>query len=583
MPPFLTRRLPILDWIRRYDAATAQADGAAGLTTAVMLVPQAMAYAMLAGLPPIMGLYAATIPPLVYAMLGTSRQLAVGPMAMASLLVAGGVQELLPIAEMTEPNIVSLAILLTAVAGAVQIGLAVTRLGGLVNLLSHPVVSGFTGAAAIIIGTSQLKHLLGYSPPGSKSVVNTLLYLGEHVGDIVVPQLVVGLLAISIIVGLKVFAPRAPAALTAVAVGIAASWLVDLEGMGVAVLGAIPGGVPTPHLPTYSVEQIRAALPMGIAIGLIGFMESISAAKTFARQNGYDIDPSQELIALGVANLAASTVGGYTVGGALSRTAVNAAAGARTPMANVFTAGAIAITLLVLTPLFYFLPTPVLAAIILVAVAGLLDFPEWVHLWKVKRDDLALLIITFCATLFGTIELGIVVGIVASLLWLVYSSTRPAIATLGRIEGTRSYRCVDHFDEVETWDRVLVLRMDAQFFFGNVAYLKETLYQRLDETPNAVALVLDASSMNALDSTAADTFVDLVAELRDQKVEVFISQVKGAVLRVMNAVGLTELLGEGHLFYEVEDALQAALRHRDAVDAGVPLEYEEFGANDLVD
>lgn len=583
MSTVLTRRLPILDWIRRYDASTARADGAAGLTTAVMLVPQAMAYAMLAGLPPIMGLYAATIPPVIYAVLGTSRQLAVGPMAMASLLVAGGVQGILPAEEMTAPNIVSLAILLTAVAGVVQILLAVTRLGGLVNLLSHPVVSGFTGAAAIVIGTSQLKHVLGYSPPAGKSVVNTLLFFGEHIGDTVVPQLVVGLLAIGVIVGFKNYAPKVPAALIAVVVGIGASWLLDFEGMGVVVLGAIPSGVPTPHLPSYSLEQIQAALPMGLAIGLIGFMESISAAKTFARQNGYDIDPGQELFALGAANLAASTVGGYTVGGALSRTAVNAAAGAKTPMANVFTAGAIAVTLLVLTPLFYFLPTPVLAAIILVAVAGLLDLAEWVHLWKVKRDDLALLIVTFCATLFGTIELGIVVGVVASLLWLVFTSTRPDIATLGRIDGTRSYRCVDHFPDAETWERVLVLRMDAQFFFGNVAYLKETLYQRLDDTPDAVALVLDASSMNALDSTAADTFVDLVAELRGQHIEVFISHVKGAVLRVMTAVGLTELLGDGHLFYEVEDALQAALRHREAVEAGVPLEQEDFGPSDVID
>ena len=583
MANVLTRRLPVLDWIRRYDGATAKADGAAGLTTAVMLVPQAMAYAMLAGLPPIMGLYASTIPPLVYAMLGTSRQLAVGPMAMASLLVAGGVQELLPVAEMDEAHIISLAILLTAVAGAVQIGLAITRLGGLVNLLSHPVVSGFTGAAAIIIGTSQLKHLLGYAVPPGKSVVNTLLYLGEHLGDTVIPMLVVGLLAIGTILGLKTWAPKAPAALTAVVIGIAASWLLDLEGMGVIVLGEIPKGVPTPHIPSYSLEQIRAALPMGVAIGLIGFMESISAAKTFARQNRYDVDPSQELIALGVANLAASTVGGYSVGGALSRTAVNAAAGAKTPMANVFTAAAIGVTLLFLTPLFYYLPTPVLAAIILVAVAGLLDLQEWVHLWRVKRDDLVLLIITFCATLFGTIELGIVVGVVASLLWLVFTSTRPEIATLGRIQDTRSYRCVDHFPDAETWPRILVLRMDAQFFFGNVAYLKETLYQRLDETPDAVALVLDASSMNALDSTAADTFVDLVSELRGQHIEVFISHVKGAVLRVMAEVGLTDLLGDGHLYYEVEDALQAALRHREAVEAGVPFEQEVFGHSDPVD
>jgi len=504
-------------------------------------------------------------------------------MAMASLLVAGGIQELLPANEMNEANIISLAVLLTFVAGGVQIALGVTRLGGLVNLLSHPVVSGFTGAAAIIIGTSQLKHVLGYSAPAGKSVMNTLLFFGQNIGDTVLPQVIVGLLAIGMIAGLKRYAPKAPGALCSVVVGIVFSWLLDLEGMGVSVLGYIPSGVPSPELPSYSLEQVQAALPVGLAIGLIGFMESISAAKTFARQNRYDIDPGQELIALGAANLAASAMGGYTVGGALSRTAVNAAAGAKTPMANVVTAAAIVLTLLLLTPLFYFLPTPVLAAIILVAVAGLLDLAEWVHLWRVKRDDLILLVITFCATLFGSIELGIVVGVIASLLWLVFTSTRPDIATLGRIKGTRSYRCVDHFPEAETWSQVLMLRLDAQFFFGNVAFLKKTLFTRLDSTPDAVALVLDASSINALDSTAADTFVDMVSELRDQHVEVFISHVKGRVLRVMTAVGLTALLGDGHLFYEVEDALQAALRHREAVLAGVPLEEEDFGASDALD
>lgn len=579
----LTRRLPILDWIRRYDAPTFRADGAAGLTTAVMLVPQAMAYAMLAGLPPIVGLYASTIPPLVYALFGTSRQLAVGPMAMASLLVAGGVHELLPPEQMTEANIIALAVLLTLVAGVVQVGLAITRLGGLVNLLSHPVVSGFTGAAAIIIGTSQLKHVLGYSPPGGKSVVSTLIYTVKHVELIHWAQVAVGMLSIAMLLGLKRYAPRVPAALTVVALGILGSWLLNLEGEGVAILGAIPEGLPTPHWPDFTWPEAKAAIPMGLAIGLIGFMESISAAKTFARQNRYDIDPTQELYALGLANIGAATVGGYTVGGALSRTAVNAAAGAKTPMANVFTAAAVCITLALLTPLFFFLPTAVLAAIILVAVAGLLDLEEWVHLWKVKRDDLALLIITFCATLFGTIEAGIVVGVVASLLWLVYTSTRPEIATLGRIRDTRSYRCVDHFPGAETHDRILVLRMDAQFFFGNVAFLKETLYRKLDQTPDALALVLDASSMNALDSTAADTLADLLRELRGGRVEVFFSHVKGSVLKVMSQTGLTELLGDGHLFYEVEDAVQAALRHRDAVDAGIPPEEEEFGPSDAVD
>ena len=249
-------------------------------------------------------------------------------------------------------------------------------------------------------------------------------------------------------------------------------------------------------------------------------------------------------------------------------------------MANVVTALAIGLTLAFLTPLFYYLPTPILAAITLVAVSGLIDVKEAIHLWKVKRDDLMLLAITFGATILLTIELGILIGVGASLLWLVRTTTRPVVAVLGRVEGTNSYRDVKHFPEAETYRRILILRMDAQFFFGNVVYLKDTLFKRLDEMEDPVALVLDASAMTGLDSTAADTYHELISELRRQHVEVFISHVKGAVLKVMEQTEIVELLGKGHLFYEVENAVQAALRHRKADEKGVPPELEDFGDSD---
>jgi sulfate permease, SulP family len=561
----------------------ARSDLAAGLTTAVMLIPQGMAYAMLAGIPPIMGLYAATLPLLVYALLGTSRQLAVGPMAMASLLVAGGINELLPPEQATVAAAISLTILLTLLAGVSQIVMGVFRLGGLVNLLSHPVVSGFTGAAAIIIGTSQIQHLVGFSVPRGLGVVETLAHVSTHIGDANPASIAVGVVAIGIIVGARKINKRLPAALIAVVIGIVASWALGLEAMGVTVLGDIPSGLPSLAVPELDLEMIQRAAPMAITIGLIGFMESISAARTFARQHRYEVNPGQELVALGTANIAAALVGGYTVGGALSRTAVNNQAGAKTPMANVFTAGAIGLTLAFLTPLFYHLPAPVLAAIILVAVSGLLDVSEVAHLWKVKRDDLVLLVITFCATLFLTIELGIVVGVAASLLWLVFTTTRPVIAVLGRLDDTRSYRCVDHFPEATVFPRILILRMDAQFFFGNMVYLKDSLNTLLDQREDTLAMVLDASAMNGLDSTAADTLYELIGELRRREVEVFFSHVKGSVLRTMEQTEIVKLLGQGHLFYEVEDAVQAAIRHRQAAEAGVPLEKEEFGPSDPLD
>ena len=385
------------------------------------------------------------------------------------------------------------------------------------------------------------------------------------------------------ILGVKKYNKKLPAAMIAVVIGIALAYFANLGAYGVTLVGKIPPGLPTFSIPTIDAGMIQAALPTAIVAALISFMESISAAKIYARQNKYEISPSQELIALGAAQIGTSMFGGYVVGGALSRTAVNASAGAKTPLANLVTAATVAVALLFLTPIIFYLPTAVLAGIILVAVTNLIDIKEFIHLWKVKRDDLVLLAITFFATLFISVELGILIGVIASLLWLIYCSARPQISVLGLIPDSQSFRCVEHFDEVETFDRVLILRMDAQFFFANVAYLKEVLYQRLAEMPNAVAVVLDASSMNALDSTAADTYVEIIDELRGRNVEIFISHVKGSVLKVMRDTEILDHLGEGHIFYETHDAVHAALRHRNAVDAGLSHEEEKFLPSDMVD
>jgi len=549
-----------------------------------MIVPQGMAYAMLAGVPPILGLYAATFPLLIYAMFGTSRQLAVGPIALASLLVASGVAEIADGAELSEAEYVGLAILLTLSAGCFQLVMGVFRLGGLVNLLSHPVVSGFTAAAALIIGASQLQHLVGFHTPANLSPLGTVGYIGSNASGINLPTLFVGLGAIGIIIGIKHWKPKLPAALITVVAGIIASYLLGLSSYGVATLGYIPSGLPIPKIPdNLNMEMLEIVAPMGLTIALIAFMESISAAKVYARKNRYDISPSRELIAMGLSNIGAAYFGAYVVGGALSRTAVNASAGAKSKLAGVITAFAVALVITTLTKPFAYLPKPILAAIILVAIAKLIDIEEMRHLWKIKRDDLALLGITFFATLLISVEVGLLVGVGSSLLWLVVSTTHPTVATLGRLPDTRSYRCIDHFEFAETFDRITIIRMDAQFFFGNVVYLKDAIFSHVDTHENIVALVVDASSMNALDSTAADTFEEIITELRAKRVEIMISHVKGSVLHVMQHAGLVDILGEGHIYYEVDDAVKAAIRHRDAIEHGVPAEEEEFGTSDMLD
>jgi len=565
-------------------SATWKADVSAGITTAVMIVPQGMAYALLAGLPPIVGLYASAFPLFVYALLGTSRQLAIGPVALASLLVATGISEITAGQAVTQAEYLALTILITLTAGCFQVALGLLRLGALVNLLSHPVVSGFTAAAALIIGSSQLQHLFGFKMPPGSSAIETIYHVITGLGSTHVPTLIVGCLALLLIVGLGRWKPKLPAALIAVSIGIGVSYLMDLRTMGVSVLGDVPSGLPGFALPeNITIENVKMVAPIGLTIALIAFMESISAAKVYARANKYDISPTRELFAQGFANICSSLFGSYVVGGALSRTAVNASAGARSKLAGVVTALFVCLVLAVLTAPFAYLPKPILAAIILVAVAGLIDIAEVKHLWAMKRDDLVILVITFGATLFGSVEIGLLVGVGVSLLWLVMTTTRPNIAILGQLPESRSYRCIAHFERAVTFDRVIIMRMDAQFFFGNVTYLKDTIYRHIDENEGTVALVLDASSMNALDSTAVDTYEEIVLHLRTKGVETVISHVKGSVLEVMHKSGLTKTLGDGHIFYEVHDAVKAAIRHRDAVDRGIPLEEEDFGPSDMID
>jgi SulP family sulfate permease len=552
----LERFVPLTGSLRTYQRKDLGGDLTAGLTTAVMLVPQAMAYAMLAGLPPIVGLYASTIPLVLYAFFGTSRQLAVGPVAMVSLLVAAGVGAVAGEGADTA-TLVGLAAVLALLVGLMQTGMGVFRLGFLVNFLSHPVVSGFTSAAALIIGFSQLKHLLGADIPRSHHVHEILLRAVEQAGDISGVTLLIGALAIAVLLAGKKLAPRFPTALVVVVVATLAVWGLGLADAGVKIVGDVPAGLPPFALPTIDLATMRELLPTAVAISLVGFMESISVAKAFARKHRYELDANQELIGLGLANLGGAVFGGYPVTGGFSRTAVNDQAGARTGLASLLTAAVIGVTLLFLTPLFFFLPKAVLAAIIMVAVFGLVDVREVKHLWKVSRADLALLALTFFATLSLGIELGIATGVVASLLWFVVRTTRPHYARLGRVPGTTVYKNMQRFSEVETTPGVLVLRFDAQFYFGNISFLKETIgrHSRDCEQPLR-AVVLDMTSVNQLDSSAESALREIEEELAARDIALYLAGIKGPVLDVMNKSGLTARLAD-RLHLTVHEAVTA--------------------------
>lgn len=547
-------RLPLLDQLHDYSASTARGDLLAGLTTAIMLIPQGMAYAMLAGLDPVVGLYASTLPVVVYGFLGTSRQLAVGPVAMVSLMVASGIA---PLAGSDAVLYGALAALLAALVGGIQWGMGQARLGFLVKFLSHAVIAGFTSAAALIIGLSQLKHLLGLDLDRSHHVHTILLQAARQLGEVQPHTVGVSALAIGALVGLKRFAPRVPRFLVVVVGGALAVIGLDLDAAGVAVVGAVPEGLPSLALPMLDLGQLGALLPIALTIALVSFLESISVAQNLARVGRYEVDADQELKALGLANLAGSLVQAYPVTGGFSRTAVNAQAGARTGVAGLVTAGAIVLTLLFLTPLFHDLPKAVLAAIILTAVFGLVDLAEARHLWRVSRPDFAMMLVTFAATLGLGIEPGIGVGVLASLGWFVWKTSRPHVARLGRVPGTRMYRNLERYPDAQTTPEVVALRIDAPLYFANTGFLTATVEQAV-AGPEVRHLVLDCKGIGTVDAQALATLEALIERLEQRGVVLWLAGVRGPVRDALGAAHLLERVGAEHVVERVHQAVDRA-------------------------
>lgn len=557
----LHRAVPILASLKGYTRATFRDDLTAGLTTAIMLIPQAMAYAMLAGLDPIIGLYASILPLVAYAVFGTSRQLAVGPVAMVSLLVASGVGAL---ANPGTPEYLSYAILLSLMVGIMQVGMGLARLGFLVDFLSHPVVAGFTSAAAIVIGASQLKHLLGVDLPRSHHVHEIFHHAILEAGHTHLPTFAIGIGSLVSLVLLKRWNPRFPRFLAVVVIGTLAVWGLDLQAAGVAIVGDVPAGLPGLTLPTFDLSAARDLLPIALTISLVGFMESIAVAKAFAREGGYELDADAELRGLGAANLVGAFTSAYPVTGGFSRTAVNAQAGARTGVAAILTAAFVALTLLFLTPSFYYLPMAVLAAIILSAVAGLIDFAEARHLWKVSRPDLAMMGLTFAATLGLGIEEGIAIGVFASLAWFMRKVQRPHVALLGQVEGTQAYRKLERNPTARPIPGALILRMDAPLFFANATFLKNTLRDlEAARTEPLRAVILDCTGIGQVDASGATALDDLVDDYRQRGVAIYLAGVHEPVQALLDRAHLPDRCGEAAFTLSVHEAVQRAGRAGD--------------------
>lgn len=515
-----------------------------------MLIPQGMAYAMLAGLPPIMGLYASLVPLLIYPLFGTSRQLSVGPVAMDSLLVIAGVSLL---ATQGSDSYITLAVVLALMVGLIQFMMGIFRLGFLVNFLSQPLINGFTSAAAIIIGLSQVKYLLGIEIEGSQQVHIVLTNIFKQLANVHGLTLVLGLFCIGVLYSLKKLFPRFPAALFVVILSTVVVWVFNLHGSGIMIVGDVPEGLPGLSIPELNYDLMMQMVPMAFVIALISYMEAIAVAKKFAAKEGYRVSANQELVALGLCNTSAGMFGGYPIAGSFSRTAVNAHAGTHTPMSSVFNALVIGLTLMVLTPLFYYMPKAVLAAIVIVAVIDLVDIKEPRYLFRLRKQDFLILILAFFVTLILGARLGILLTAAASIVLIIRRISYPNVALLGRIPGTEIFRNIRKDNQLEQVDGLVIFRIDASLYYANASYLKDKVQASLAERKGEIkAFLFYASSINEVDATAMHTLFEIVDELESQKIPLYFSDVKGPVREMFLKSGFYERLGRERFFINKE-------------------------------
>ena len=559
---------PFLIWIGELkDKEVLRADILAGVTVALVLIPQSMAYAQLAGLPAYYGLYISFMPVMIAALWGSSRQLATGPVAVVSIMTATA---LAPVAVSPE-HYIALAMFLALLVGLFQLFLGVFRLGVIVNFLSHPVIVGFTNAAALVIGLSQLSKIFGVTMPGNASdhFLGRIQGVLEQVGDTHVLTLLMALGAFIIMMGLKKYSPKAPGVLIAVASAIVISWLFGFEEKGGAVVGSIPEGLPNLQVPILSFELVGSLLPAAIVISLVGFMEAISIAKAMAAKTKDHIDPNQELIGQGLGNIAGSFTQAYPASGSFSRSAVNLNAGARTGFSSVVTAIIVVITLLFLTPLLYHLPQGVLAAVIMMAVFGLINFKAVKHAWHANKHDGIASIVTFVATvgLAPHLDQGILLGAGLAIGLYLYRTMSPRIAFLGRFaDGT--LRDISVHTDLPVDEKVVAVRFDGSLYFANVSYFEEAILKAAADHKEAKFILVVSDGINQLDASGEEVLHHLVQRLHDNGVQLVFSGLKRQILKVMIKTKLIEFIGKQNIHATADQALEAIYQQLDAAADG---------------
>jgi sulfate permease, SulP family len=561
----LSRYLPILDWGRDYGRETLASDLMAALVVTIMLIPQSLAYAMLAGLPPETGLYASMAPLLLYAIFGTGRTLAVGPVAVISLMTAVAVSR---VADEGSMGYATAALTLAVLSGLILLTMGMLRMGFMANFLSHPVLSGFITASGLLIAASQLRHVFG-TGGGGDTFVSIVAQLLRTLGDTNLVTLAVALPAIAFLawarkgaqpalrrLGLPEFHAGLLARATpllAVAASIAAVKIFDLAARGVATVGDIPAGLPPFTLPSLDPALLSVLLGPALLISAVGFVESVSVAQTLAAKRRQRIDPDQELVGLGAANISAGLTGGFPVTGGFARSVVNFDAGAATPAAGAFTAVGIALASLFLTPWLADLPVAVLAATIIVAVLSLVDFPIIARTWRYAKSDGTALISTILVTLLVGVEAGIVTGIVISVGLHLYKTSRPHSAVVGLVAGSEHFRNVERH-EVITSPSVISLRVDESLYFPNARYLEERVLELVAAQPQARHFVLMCPAVNVIDASALESLELINQRLREAGLAFHLSEVKGPVMDRLERSGFLGHLS-GRVFLSQYQAL----------------------------
>lgn len=539
--PALSSAVPAITWLSRYRGPEFSADLVAAIIVTIMLIPQSLAYALLAGLPPQVGLYASILPLVAYAVFGTSRALAVGPVAVVSLMTAAAVSK---VAEPGSPEYLGAAIALALLSGVMLIAMGVARLGFLANLLSHPVVSGFITASGILIASSQLKHILGVEAYGH-SLFSIVGSLARHIDETNLWTLGIGAAATAFLFWVRsrlkplllrlgipaqlagVLTKAGPVAAVIVTTSLVS--LLNLGQSGVDIVGTIPQGLPPVSAPPMDLNLFATLAPAALLISVIGFVESMSVAQTLAAKKRQRVEANNELIGLGAANLAAAFSGGYAVTGGFARSVVNFDAGAETPMAGVFTAVGIALTALFLTPLFFYLPKATLAATIIVAVLSLVDLKALKRTFDYSKSDFAAMAATILVVLTVGVEAGVVAGVGLSVALYLWRTSRPHMAVVGQVPGTEHFRNVLRH-EVTTSDTVLTVRVDESLYFANARFLEDKIYDMVAERPELKHVVLMCPAVNLIDASALESLEAIVERLSSAGVTFHLSEVKGPVM-----------------------------------------------------